>query len=752
MGSTSFCLLHSSLCKFPSSSSSFSSSSGYRPKTKLRAPTSSCLGQQDPVCSKRTILLTSIALLPFRRLKRAPALEPPAGTPTEENEVKTQEDNQEAETAPEVETPSNSFLSLLNGIGIFSSGVLGALYTLSQKEKAAADATIETMSWKLKKKEELIVSLKKDYELKLLNKQEEQANLLEKAKEEKQALMEQLNSANSTINHLGKELKNERILVEDLKLQIDRLETELSKIDTDKKDLEINLKEKIDFIGVLQERINLLSEDLKDKEDVVKNLNSSLAVKELELKRLNSTYEKTKDDLSSVQLQIQGLKDELLKSQHELEAKDSLVMELNSRLSSLTHENDDFRSKYDVMEKEYNDLKLTTERKAALDSRVLSEKEEELLQLKHQFELALRESSQNLLINADLSRERDLLKEALENKSGKVNHLKHELQDTQGNLEKSRNESAELENLLSESNKLRNDLVVEVSKLSSELTEVKGSLQRSLDNAKHEAEMLASEVTIAKEHLKKTEAELQGKSHDLTIALEKCDSLQKELIEIYKKAETTAENLKEEKQLVDSLKKDIQTLEKQISEDKESRKSLETNLKEAVKSLDEMNRNATILSSELQRTNSLISSLEKEKEVLMNSLADQRNASKEAKENIEDAHNLIMKLGNERENLERKGKKLEEDLASAKGEILRLKSRISSSKVAVNNEKVQKDESEGKVNSSKVTLNNEQVQKNEGVNSSKVAVDNEQVQKNGGESKVTVTARKTVRRRKANPQ
>ncbi|KAG2405027.1 uncharacterized protein HKW66_Vig0042820 [Vigna angularis] len=47
-------------------------------------------------------------------------------------------------TTTEVETPSTSFLSFLNGIGIFSSRVLGALYTPSQKEKAAADATIET--------------------------------------------------------------------------------------------------------------------------------------------------------------------------------------------------------------------------------------------------------------------------------------------------------------------------------------------------------------------------------------------------------------------------------------------------------------------------------------------------------------------------------------------------------------------------------------------------------------------------------
>ncbi|KAG4975308.1 hypothetical protein AAZV13_11G215850 [Glycine max] len=109
-----------------------------------------------------------------------------------------------------------------------------------------------------------------------------------------------------------------------------------------------------------------------------------------------------------------------------------------------------------------------------------------------------------------------------------------------------------------------------------------------------------------------------------------------------------------------------------------------------------MNRNAVILSGELQRANSLVSSLEKEKDVLIKFLNDQRNACKEAQDNIEDAHNLIMKLGKERENLEKKGKKFEEELASAKGEILCLKSRINSSKVAVNNDQVQKDGGENK--------------------------------------------------------
>ncbi|MED6111333.1 filament-like protein [Stylosanthes scabra] len=141
-------------------------------------------------------------------------------------------------------------------------------------------------------------------------------------------------------------------------------------------------------------------------------------------------------------------------------------------------------------------------------------------------------------------------------------------------------------------------------------------------------------------------------------------------------------------------------------------------LQEATKSLDEMNRNAVILSDELERAKSLISCLENEKEVLYKSLTEQRNAYKVAQENMEDAHSLIMKLGKERENLENRKKKLEEELASAKGEILRLRSRISSLKSQVEDNN-----------------NIEQVQR-----------------KDESESKVTVDAKKNFRRRKANPQ
>ena len=54
------------------------------------------------------------------------------------------------------DSPSNPFLSLLNGLGIFGAGVLGALYALVQKEKKATDETLESVSHHLPSKSNFV--------------------------------------------------------------------------------------------------------------------------------------------------------------------------------------------------------------------------------------------------------------------------------------------------------------------------------------------------------------------------------------------------------------------------------------------------------------------------------------------------------------------------------------------------------------------------------------------------------------------
>ncbi|KAK7816637.1 mar-binding filament-like protein 1-1 [Quercus suber] len=429
----------------------------------------------------------------------------------------------------------------------------------------------------------------------------------------------------------------------------------------------------------------------------IQNLRSSLSEKELELNNLNFTYKQTKDELAKAHSEIQGMEGEYLKIQKELESKNSMVDELNTIVSSLTFERDDYKRKLDVIKEEYNDLKSSSEKKAASDAKLLGEKEEELKRLKQKLELALNEVSENQAIIADLTQERDSLRGTLDTELNNVKHLKLELQNSQEALGKCRNEVSDLTSQLKQSINLCSELESEISRVQAEFSEVREALQRSLDEAKLSSEVLAGEITAVKEVLKKTNEELQFVSHELTTTVEDRDRLQQELVGVYKKAENVANDLKEEKNVVSSLSKELQTLEKQILKDKEARRSLETDLEEATKSLDEMNRNVFVLSRDLEKANSQISDLEDEKEVLYKSLTEQKNVSREAQDNMEDAHNLVMRLGKERESLEKRAKKLEGELASAKGEILRARSHINSSKAHVNNQQPQQEEAEGNV-------------------------------------------------------
>ncbi|KAA8540427.1 hypothetical protein F0562_024654 [Nyssa sinensis] len=609
--------------------------------------------------------------------------------------VRTPEDNQEAEQAVRGDESPNPIPFLLNGLGIFSSGVLGALYALARKEKIVTEAAVESMMTELKEKEDAIVFLEKNFESKLLNEQEEHNKQLRKASEETQSLMNQLKSANITIAGLGRELQSEKRLIDELKVQIDGLQINLIKAGEDKKELEEKLKEKLDAIDFLQEKINSLTLEIKDKEDNIHKLSHTLAEKQSEFKKVQPISEQIKNELEGANSQVKALKDELLTNEKELELKNLAVDDLNNQVHSLIVEREKSIREFDAIQKEYSDLKLYSEKKAASDAKLLGEREYKLNQLREQLELALKEASRNEVVVADLSQERDDLKKMLDMELNIVKNLKHELQISQETLGKSRNEVSDLAKQLEQSRNLCSELEVEISKAWVEFAEAKELLQRSLDEAKQSGEVISGELTSAKEVLKKTKDELQILSYELAAVAQNRDSLQKELVSVYKKAESASHDLKEEKKLVASLKKELQALENQISKDKESRKSLKADLDLATKSLNEMNRNALILSRDLELANSQISSLEDEKEVLNKSLAKHKRVSQEIQENMEDAHNLAMKLGKERENLEKRAKKLEEELGSAKGEILRLRSQINSSRAIVNDQHQQNGESEG---------------------------------------------------------
>ncbi|KAF3534341.1 hypothetical protein DY000_02042827, partial [Brassica cretica] len=487
------------------------------------------------------------------------------------NETNTSKLNQEPEEHPQI--------YFLNGLGIFSAGVLAAL---ARKDTKTAQATIESVNYQLGDRERALVTKEKDFEARLQLQQEEWNKEREKAQEEQLSLINQLNSAKKVVTGLGRELSSEKKLCEELRAQIESLQSSLSKAGEDGNSLETALRDKLKLIEGLQDRISLLSLELKDKKGEAQRIGTSLAEKEAELKKLNSAYAQTRGDL------------------------------VNSEFQS------------------------------AADTEVISRKEEEIQQIK--------------MLDIELTN---------------VQNLIHELEGAKETLQASRDSVSDLEKLLDESRALCSKIESEVSVIRGEFDEAKERYEEKLAEERGNSEVLARELAVEKDLLKKPRDELERLTHELEESSVKNQNLQKELVEIY----NTNKKLEEERKTVLALEKDVKAMEKQMLMDREARKSLETDLEEAV-------------------------SLEDKKEVLQRTLEEANKASKEAKESMEGAYSFLMSLRKEREVLEKKVKKLEEDLGSAKGEILRMRSQPNSVKAVNSTEDEEK--SDDKVTAKKV--------------------------------------------------
>ncbi|KAF2583527.1 hypothetical protein F2Q68_00003039 [Brassica cretica] len=207
--------LHSRLLPSPPPSQFLLLSSTNAANSKRRRPPSASLRRQD--VKRRAFVLVGISVLPFFQLQ-SPAL----ADERDDNEIKTSKLNQDSEVAVSEGTTSspNTFLSLLNGLGIFSSGVLGALYALARKDTKAAEETIESLKNQLKERERALVLMEKDFEARILLTQEEWNKERKKAEEERFSLINQLNSAKEVATGLGKELSSEKKLSEELRAQM----------------------------------------------------------------------------------------------------------------------------------------------------------------------------------------------------------------------------------------------------------------------------------------------------------------------------------------------------------------------------------------------------------------------------------------------------------------------------------------------------------------------------------------------------
>ncbi|KZV40819.1 MAR-binding filament-like protein 1-1 [Dorcoceras hygrometricum] len=728
------CSLHSPLCPYLVSDSSplpFSYPRNAVCRKKNRA-TMAYLHQENPkdsdIFTRRAILFVGFGLVQFLGT-RADAVD---GYVVEDTELKTQDnteprtqENPESRTEENAEmrtqestilktldriqnteqtvnenaspTPNPTF-SVINSIGVLSSGVLAALYSSAMKEKAISDVTIESVKTKLKEKEAAITSLEKNLELNMLKNEEARNKNSAKANEMQQSLINRLNTAKDAITNLGKEVLSEKRLNQDLSNQIETLEEKLRKSQNEKRELHIQLQEKLDSIASLQEKIRMLSSEITVKEDDLQKLDSKVAEKERECHELRSVYLKSRDELEGLDSGIQELKDTVSKNEMELEMKNLTLKNLNEELASLTTERDDSNRKLDQILKEFDEFKFSTEKKIALDEEDLGEREKQLQETEERLNIALEEVKKDGVLISNLTRENENLREKLhvELKSAKI--LEQELQIAKEMLEKSRNEASDLSKQLQQSRRLCKELEAEVSMVKAEFTEARESLQREIDEWKEGNESLAGELLSVKELLGEMNDKLQIMSQEFAAAEQKCDSLEKELIDANRKAEEAADALTEERKIVSLLNNELLVLKTEISRNQESQKMLEADLEATTRSLDEKSQNESTLLRYLDSANSTVSLLEDEKNALHKSLAAQKEMSQEARKNLEYATNVVIELGKELEGLEKRGQKLQQELGYAKGEILQLRSQINASKTAEKNRNQQNLEAGGKSN------------------------------------------------------
>ncbi|XP_020572551.1 MAR-binding filament-like protein 1 [Phalaenopsis equestris] len=578
----------------------------------------------------------------------------------------------------------SSFVSFINGIGIIGSGVLGALFSASQREKKALESTIDSMTAQANDQEIAAALMKKSFETKLLNEQEDYQRQLRKLKDDEASLLSQLTSAKDAAAALGRELNDEKKFVEELISQRGQLEHSLTLAREDKKLLEDEIHKKVGRITSLQDELSHLSLENNEKMSNIQNLKSLLAKTESECKNMSSALEQARFNLATANSRIEQLKEDINMVRTDSNSKDSIIDDLHEKIKSLTEEKNDSNIKFYDLMKEYNALVSYSERTTVLNSELLSRKDEQLQQLDENLKIALNEASSKHAIISELTIERDNAIMLLEKEKNNIYKLTNELQSAQEMLDASEAKVSHTSKELTETRTAYEEVMSTISKMQNEYDQTRQLMNYNLEEAKATSMILSDKLESAKVVLKHTEEELVSASNELRAAIEERESLKMELVDNYQKIQTTSNQLQEERKTVTNLNKELEALQKQILKDSEARRSLEADLDEATRSLDEMNKSALLLSKELENTNSRSASLETEKEILYMSLIEQKNIAKDSLENMQDAEHLISRLGSEREKLEKRSKRLEEELAAAKGEILRLRRKVSVGQGSIN--------------------------------------------------------------------
>ena len=435
----------------------------------------------------------------------------------------------------------------------------------------------------------------------------------------------------------------------------------------------------METLDIFHDKVNLLSQEVNDKEVYIRELSSSLSSKEEDYQSLHLIYNQTKEGLEHANSRLEQLEKHLLAAKDDLKSKKSLIDSLNEDVQTLYTSKTHAEEKLNELIKQYADLEAASQMRASRDSELLFDKDGQLNQLEEQLSTALSEHSKERTIIAELNSALEANRTMLVNEVEVRKSLSELIQSTEEALKESRNEVFKLSEELNVLNLINHDLTTQVSKHTNESNEAKQTLTNKIEEAESVSKALSDELASVRETLQKTQEDLEVTSNQLLSVTEVHDELNKELLDAYKKLESTAKELVRERKNNATLNRELEALVKQSLVDSETRRALQADLDEATTSLNEVNESTLFLSNKLDSANSWIFAIKEEKGLLSAALAEQKKSTVVAQKNMLEAQHLIKRLGSDRENFEIRSNKLEEELAMAKGELLRLRRQITAS-------------------------------------------------------------------------
>lgn len=603
----------------------------------------------------------------------------------------SQQQNALAEFKDESESQGSNVFGFLNQLGIIGSGVLGALYMLEQKDKAATGSQVEALTFELKENEAAMSSLRHNLEARILLEQEKIMRQAQKAQEEQAVLSNELSSAKRTVKDMQRQLERENKAVEEFEERVERLNADITRVQNDNRTLELELKEKKIKINDLQDNVTLAIANVQEKEKELESLRSSLREREKESAEYSSKAEHMRKSLLQAEAQIKEFQQELESAQKELGLKESSIENLSERLASAVVEREDSKEKLVKLHEELNQNKLKFDKDLVSARQAIFAKQEEVNQLKEKLNIAYEEAKKNDAILSGLQEESSTLKSLLEEEKTNVKCLSTELQRSIESLETLQRKVVTLSSELTTIKQVKAQVESEIARLQNDRDALRDSLEEKVHEAEQTSSNLYSELASVKKALDMARNDLlflNKKLKDSTVSYE---NIKEELSQARKTAEMTSAALNEEKKVVAALRRELEASETNLLEEQESRRVLHRDFEEATKSMEDMRNCLVSLSEELEISRSKINSLEVENASLYESMQEEKHLSKELQESAGHANKILMKLGKEKEIYVKKARKLEEELSSAKGEILRLRKQITIKNTALEEAQQQKD-------------------------------------------------------------